>query len=106
MGRLGSGPLAAGSVRPFLYLARYRQKTNTTVAGVSKSGEVSPKGVVAHTEDWEGRIAATAAPAGIHYIRDPDGTIRKMTFKELVDHGYFIVGRGPTGVRVPRKGIQ
>lgn len=93
-------------MRPYLYLARYRQKTNTTVEGVSKTGEVSPKGVVAHTEDWEGRVAATAGPAGIHLIRDPDGHIRKMTFSELVEHGYFIVGRGPAGIRKPKEGIQ
>lgn len=95
-------------MRPFLYVARkapaylkegYRRSTNKTVVGRARSGEVSLKGLVAHTEDWEGRVAAEAAPNAIHLIRDPDGTVRKMTFQEMVDHGRFIVGRGPKGVR-------
>ena len=92
-------------VRPFLFLpSDYKKRTRRTVAGVAKTGEISPKGLVAHTEHWDGRIAANPAPAGIRYIRDLDGTARPMTFTELVAHGYFIVGRGPIGVRL--KGIR
>jgi len=102
-------------MRKFLYVARrgpsylkegYKNRTNTTVVGEAQSGEISRKGVVAQTEDWEGRLAATAAPSAIRYIRDPDGTIRPMTFQELVDRGYFIVGRGPTGVKPIKEGIH
>ncbi len=99
--------------RPFLYIARKHPakqiredgtraylpdppRTNTIFEGVAETGEVSTKGTVAHTEDWEGRIMATALPATIRYIRDPDGRIRPMTMPELVDHGFFIVGTGPT----------
>lgn len=94
-------------MRPYLYVARrtsylkegYKDRKRRTVEGRARSGEVSPKGLVAHTEDWEGRIAAEVAPNALHLIRDPDGTVRKMTFQEMVDHGRFIVGRGPKGVR-------
>jgi hypothetical protein len=89
-----------------LYLMRYKRKTNTVVEGVSKKGEISPQGVVAHTEDWEGRLAATVGSAAIRYVRDPDGRIRPMTMQEMIDRGYFIVARGPTGVRTIREGIR
>jgi hypothetical protein len=89
-----------------LYLARYKRMTNTTVVGRAKSGEISPKGLVAHTEDWEGRITAAAAPPAIRYIREPDGHVRPMTFKELVDRGFFIVAKGPTGIRKQNEGIR
>ena len=90
-----------------LYLAKIKRgATHTRVEGIAKSGEISPKGVVAHTEDWEGRVAAAAAPSAIRYIREPDGHIRPMTFKEMVDRGYFIVARGPTGVRRIKEGIN
>lgn len=77
----------------------YKQSTRRVVEGVATTGEISPKGTVAHTEDWEGRIQAEAAPSAMRYIRDPDGTIRKMTFKEMVERGYFILGSGPKGAR-------
>ena len=89
-----------------LYLARYQRKTNTKVEGVAKTGEISARGIVAHTEDWEGRITATAGPSAIRYIRDPDGHVRPMTFKEMVDRGYFLVAKGPTGIRKPTEGIR
>lgn len=85
---------------------RYKRKTNTVVEGVSKRGEVSPKGVVAHTEDWDGRVAATLGPVAIRYVREPDGHIRPMTMQEMIDRGYFVVARGPVGVRRIREGIQ
>lgn len=92
--------------RPFLYLARYRQATNTKVEGRAKSGEISPKGLVAHTEDWEGRVASLAAPSAIRYIRDPDGHIRPMTMKEMIARGYFVVASGPVGIRNQIEGIR
>ena len=82
----------------FFYIARLGKKVNTTVEGRAKSGEVSPKGLVAHTEDWQGRIRAASAPAAMRYIKTPDG-IRPMTMREMIDRGYFIVGKGPKGVR-------
>ena len=83
-----------------LYLpSNYKSSTTRKVDGRAKTGEVSPQGLVAHTEDWEGRIAADVAPGTVRYIRDPDGTWRKMTFKEMVERGYFILGKGPKGVR-------
>lgn len=82
----------------FLYLpSDYKHKRHKRVSGVAKTGEISPLGTVTHTEDWEGRIQAEAAPSAMRYIRDPDGTIRRMTLKEMVDRGYFILGKGPKG---------
>lgn len=89
-----------------LYLARYKQKTNTTVEGVATTGQISPEGLVAHTEDSEGRVSVTAAPAAVRYIRDPDGTIRPMTLDEMIDRGYFHLASGPVGVQRIRKGIH
>lgn len=94
-------------MRKHLWVARapgflkegYKQSTRKTVDGRATTGEVSRKGLVAHTESWDGRIHAEAAPAGIRLVADPDGTIRPMTFKESVERGYFILGRGPKGVR-------
>lgn len=87
------------ATRPHIYVARIGQRTNTVTEGVAKSGEVSPKGTVEHTEDWEGRIVARVAPATIRYVRDPDGTIRPKTMKEMIRDGQFIRGRGPIGIR-------
>ena len=86
--------------RPFLYLpSDYKTRTHKVVTGIAESGEMSEKGTVTHTETWDDRVAVDAAPAGIRYLREPDGTIRPLTFQEQVDRGYFIVGRGPIGVR-------
>ena len=86
--------------RPFLYLpSDYKKRTHKIVAGVAKTGEVSPQGIVTHVETWDDRVAATVGPAGIRYLREPDGHIRPLTFQEQVDRGYFISGRGPIGVR-------
>ncbi len=86
--------------RPFLYLpSDYKKRTHKIVTGVAESGEMSEKGTVTHTETWDDRVAATVGPVGIRYLREPDGTIRPLTFQEQVDRGYFIVGRGPIGVR-------
>lgn len=82
----------------FFYIARLGQKINKTVEGRAKTGEVSPKGLVTHFEDWQGRIRSTAAPAAMRYIKTPDG-VRLMTMREMIDRGYFIVGKGPKGVR-------
>jgi hypothetical protein len=81
--------------KPHIYIARYAKKTNTVVEGVAKTGEISPKGTVAHTEDLEGRVAVLAAPATIRWVRDPDGTLRPKTMKEMIRDGQFLIGVGP-----------
>ena len=73
------------------------------VDGRAKTGEISPKGLVAHTEHWDGRVKADAAPAGIRAIMDPDGHVRNMTMKEMLERGYFHIGKGPLGVRLRLK---
>ncbi len=73
----------------------FKRKTHTVTTGVAKTGEESTKGTVEHTEDWEGRIAATAKPAPIRMMVEPDGRVRRMTMPEMIERGYFIVGRGP-----------
>jgi hypothetical protein len=94
-------------VKTFLYLpSDYKKRRNTVVTGEARTGEISPKGLVSHTEDWEGRIQAAAAPSAVRMIQNPDGTLRPMTFREMVDRGYFIVSKGPTGVRKQTKGIR
>ena len=86
--------------QPFVYLpSYYKKRTHKVVTGVSRTGEISPKGVVTHTETWDDRVKAEVGPAGIRYLRERDGTIRPLTFQEQVARGYFIVGRGPIGVR-------
>ena len=87
-------------MRRFLYLpSGYKKRTHKVVTGVARTGEISPKGVVTHTETWDDRVKAEVGPAAIRYLREPDGHIRPLTFKEQVERGYFIVGRGPIGVR-------
>lgn len=81
----------------------YKKSSRRVVEGVAKTGEVSPKGLVAHTEHWDGRVAAEAGPSTLRYVIEKNGRIRPMTFKEMVDKGYFIIGRGPSGVRVRRQ---
>ena len=87
-------------MRRFLYLpSGYKKRTHRVVTGVAHTGEISPKGVVTHTETWDDRVKAEVGPAAIRYLREPDGHIRPLTFTEMVDRGYFVVGRGPIGVR-------
>lgn len=88
-------------MRKFLYLAKNKRQ-HTVTEGIARTGEISPKGVVSHTEDWDGRIRADVGPTPIRYVVEPDGRIRPMTFKEMVDKGYFIIGKGPVGVRRKR----
>ena len=70
-------------------------KSNRTVEGRAKTGEVSPKGLVTHVERWNGATAATAQPAPMHWVYNDDGEVRPMTMPEMIAKGYFIVGRGP-----------
>ena len=87
-------------MKRFLYLpSGYKKRTNKIVTGVARTGEVSLKGIVTHVETWDDRVAATVGPAGIRYLREPDGHIRPLTHQEQIDRGYFIPGRGPVGVR-------
>jgi hypothetical protein len=90
-----------------LYLMRYKRgATHTTVEGIARTGQVSPRGIVAHTEDQEGRIAAHIGPSAIRYIREPDGHIRPMTIREMIDRGYFLVASGPTGIHRVKEGTN
>lgn len=74
----------------------YKLRKHRVTEGVAESGEVSPKGTVSHIEDWEGRIAAEAAPAAQHYEYSiSTGKLRRLTFREMVDRGYFIITKGP-----------
>lgn len=76
----------------------YQTRTNRTTEGRARTGEVSPKGLVAHTEHWDGRVAADAAPGPIHWGYSVGGKyFRPLTFRELVEKGYFILGSGPKG---------
>ena len=71
--------------------------TNTTIEGRAKTGEVGPKGLVSHTEEWSGRTAALAQPGTIHYCYDDAGNFRKLTMLEMIAKGYFVIGTGPYG---------
>lgn len=81
-----------------------RDQTRTKVEGIARTGEISPKGWVSHTEDWDGRIMAKAAPNVLRLVMDRDGHVRPMTMREMIDRGYFIVAKGPIGVR--REGLR
>ena len=86
--------------KPPAYLPEgYKLRTHRTVEGIAKTGEISRQGTMAKTEFWDGSAAGDAGPAAVRYINDR-GHIRPMTFREQVDRGYFIPGRGPVGVRV------
>jgi hypothetical protein len=80
-----------------LYLpSNYKHSTRTREYGRAKSGEVSPKGLVQQTEDWEGRESALAMPTTIHYLWNKrTGEFRMKTMKELIEEGRFVVGKGP-----------
>jgi hypothetical protein len=80
-----------------LYLpSNYRNSTRTRTYGRAETGEVSPKGLVSQTEDWDGRESATAMPSTIHYLYNQStGEFRKKTMQEMIDEGLFIVGKGP-----------
>lgn len=83
----------------------YRNRENTTVEGVARTGEISKKGLVGHSEDWEGRIRATTSQTALRYVREGN-RIRPMTMSEMIDRGYFVLGKGPTGVRKIKEGIH
>ena len=53
--------VSAPDVSPYTDAARSRLR----VDGVAKSGQVSPKGTVEHTDYWSGRVAAKAKPAPV-----------------------------------------
>ncbi len=71
-------------------------RTNVTTVGRAKTGEVSKKGLVTHAEEWGGRVAVLTQPAPIRYGYNDAGKIRPLTMAEMIDRGYFIIGRGPT----------
>ncbi len=72
-----------------------KRKPNITTEGIAHTGEVSKRGTVSHEEMWDGRIAAKANPAPMHYAYNDDGEIRPLTMSEMIDKGYFIIGKGP-----------
>lgn len=85
---------------PAFLPGNFKDRRRRTTVGRARTGEVSPKGLVAHTEDWDGRIAADTAPATMHYAYSVStGQVRKLTFAEMVEKGYFVLGSGPKGVR-------
>ncbi len=59
------GPVTAcpDHVRPgrALNLTPFDGRSNTTVEGVAKTGQTSPKGTVAHTEHFDGHVDAKAS---------------------------------------------
>lgn len=96
-----------GAVKRIFFLpAGYQKRKHTTVAGVAATGEISRHGLVAETEDWEGRVAATAAPATLRLKRLPDGRVVNKTDKELVEEGLYVLGLGPVGVELIHGGIH
>ena len=70
-------------------------RTHTDEEGRAKTGEISPKGLVTHIEQWDGRTSAKAQPSPMHYVYNDAGEIRPMTMPEMIAKGYFIVGKGP-----------
>ncbi len=70
-------------------------RSNTVTEGRALTGEVSPKGLVTHVEEWSGEVAAIAQPATMHWIYDDDELLRPMTMPEMISMGYFIIGKGP-----------
>lgn len=70
-------------------------RTRVTTEGVAQTGEISPKGTVTHAEEWNGDTAVMTRPAPIHYGYNDAGEIRPLTMAEMIDRGYFIIGKGP-----------
>ena len=94
--------LLVPTVKRFFYFPEgYKKRKNAKVEGISKKGEVSPKGLVTEIEDWQDRVEAIASPSTLHLELDPDGRIRVKRHDELVAEGRFIPGQGPTGVVLP-----
>ena len=64
-GSWAPGPVAAclNHARPgrALNLDPFDQRTNTITDGIASTGQMSPKGTVAHTEHFDGRVDATAS---------------------------------------------
>lgn len=88
-------------MKRFLYLpSKYKHRTNRTTEGRARTGEVSPKGLVSHVEDWEGRVAVEAEPTTMRYgYSVSTGKIRPLTRQEMIDRGYWKPGKGPKGFR-------
>lgn len=85
------------------YLLDRKESVNVVTEGISKSGEISPKGVVTHIEHWDGRVEVEAGPATQHFVYfKSTGQLRRKTLTELIAEGKFYVGKGPTGIRVRR----
>ena len=57
-GAHGQKRVAAADVRPY-----DDRRTRLRVAGIAKTGQISPKGTVKHLDYWSGRMAAKVAPA-------------------------------------------
>lgn len=88
--------------RPFLYLpSGYKNRKNTVTEGIAKTGEISPQGIVTHRESWDGSVEGIVGKNAVRLIVEPDGRIRNMTYKEMLERGYVRKGKGPVGVRRP-----
>lgn len=99
--------LVPSGVKHIFFLpSSYKKRKHTTVAGVASTGEISTKGLVAETEDWEGRIEATAMPATLHLKRLPDGSVVRKTDKEMIEEGTYVLGLGPAGVELVHGGTH
>jgi len=107
--KLGERPhllVPTGVKRIFFLPSSYKKRKHTTVAGVASTGEISTKGLVAETEDWEGRVEATAMPATIHLDLLPDGRVVRKTDKQMIEDGTYVIGLGPVGVELIHGGTQ
>lgn len=63
------GPVSGCDAHPrpgrALNLTPYDQRSYVTVDGVAKTGQVSPKGTVAHKEWFDGHVDAKASPRSV-----------------------------------------
>ena len=50
-----------------LNLSPFGQRSSVTTEGIASTGQVSPKGTVAHREWFDGHVDATARPRPVSY---------------------------------------
>ena len=69
---------SAPDVRPY-----DDRRTRLRVAGVAKTGEVSKKGTVEHTDYYSGRVAVTAKPSAVNVaLRDMPWFRERFVYRE------------------------
>jgi hypothetical protein len=87
-------------MRKFLYLpSGYKKRSRTIIEGRARSGEISPKGLVSHTEYWDDSVKVKAVPGTVRVVVEPDGRLRNMTMAEMLERGSFFLGKGPSGFK-------